>query len=111
MSLKYEPSSEPLHISAKQLFLNPDFGERLGDQGSSINAQSRARSQCFLDGGRHQIQQVRPQNLKPIPRPCTPNSTLHPKPQTLNIEINHQLKESPHASTAAGQVPTPNPCG
>ena len=28
MSLKYEPSSEPLHNSAKQLFLNGAGGEQ-----------------------------------------------------------------------------------
>ena len=36
MSLKYEPSSVPLHISAKWLFLNPATARRLnrGDPGS-----------------------------------------------------------------------------
>jgi len=50
MSLKYEPSSEPLHISAKELFLNcvPD-----SDQ---VKAASREHAQ-----------EVEPQTLNPEP--------------------------------------------
>ena len=76
MSLKYEPSSEPVHISAKQLFLNPT---PTASAGNPKRRQIRVVKVCGQVPGprlseprlpRHQLRRsvpLKPQALSPTP--------------------------------------------
>jgi len=51
MSLKYEPSSEPLHISVKQLFLNCELlqAETVAKFRKSMSGETRAELEAHRD--------------------------------------------------------------
>ena len=69
MSLKYEPSSEPLHISVKKLALNP----------------STVRKVSIPRGSEGLVSTPPPSTLNPQPSNLNPQPyDLNPKPSTIN---------------------------